>query len=121
MNQETAILICAVAFVMMLVAGWYYLFYRDALELVPLLTVALFIGTLIWSTNDNFYDVKSGVVVAQHFTPAHYDYVLVNKVLVPQWRPDDWAIQVRSENGRTGWFHYGENVFGHYPEGSHYP
>lgn len=69
-------------------------------------------ASLLWAFDDNFYGVKSGVVIDESFTAAH---------CVKVCSPDDWALEIRSDDGKTGWLHFRENVFETYPRGSQYP
>lgn len=51
--------------------------------------------------------VLSGTVIDKQFTPAHtntYD-VMVGKILVPEVEnvADDWQVEIRDADGKTGW------------------
>lgn len=106
------------------------------------LAVALPIGLavvglvlLAWACSDNFYHVTSGTVVGHYFTPAHTTTPIwipgtpgtgsspaTPGMMMPgHSEPDDWAIQIQDEHGRTGVLHFSSNVFNDYPMGSQYP
>jgi hypothetical protein len=87
---------------------------------IPIIVVVLGLGSLFWSTDDNYYQVRSGTVISHQFSPAHDGFVMVGKVLVPTHYDDDWSIVVRDSNGNEGVFHYSQDPFSYYPVGSHY-
>ena len=132
-SQPFAITISVLLFVATGVAFWWFMvrddFMRRAWQAVgiPIVVMLVAFGSLFWSLNDNYYDVKSGVVIAQDFTAAHMTPPTVinngkTTTVVPgHWVDDDWAIEVRGDNGHTGWIHFSTNVFAEYPIGSHYP
>jgi hypothetical protein len=86
-------------------------------------------------TSDNIYNIKSGVVLAQDFTPRHYvqgtttytsstvnGVTTMIPIIVPgHWEDDDWALKLQDEAGHTGWLHFASDVFSNYPVGTHYP
>ena len=132
-SQSVAIAISVVLFIATGIAIWWFMIKDDynrpawrALG-IPVAMMVVAVGSLFWSLNDNYYDVKSGVVVAQDFTPAHMTpptiiYTGKTTTVVPgHWVDDDWAIEIRGDNGHTGWIHFSTNVFAEYPIGSHYP
>lgn len=136
MSQSYAIAISVILIVIAIAVTWWSVFrigfngYRESIWVGVVLPVALWaiaLGSLIWSLDDNFYDVKSGVVIGQTFTPAYITPVTCTSVGnttvcsggVPI--PDDWAIEIRGTNGKTGSIHFGTNVFAEYPKGSLYP
>ncbi len=132
MPQSVAVAISVALFVIAGVATWYFIFHIDSSSFlvavgVPSLTLCLAIFSLVWSCNDNYYEVKSGTVINQSFTPAHQNPPTIvstgkSTIIVPgAWVPDDWAIEVQGDNGHNGWFHFDSNVFDRYPRGSHYP
>lgn len=131
-TQPWAIAISVALFVLTIAAFWFFTFYADFDSLwlavgVPVALLLIFFGSLFWSLNDNFYDVKSGVVIDQSFTPAHQTPPTVvmsgkSTIIVPGvWVSDDWAIEIKGENGQTGWIHFNGNIFAEYPDGSSYP
>ena len=76
-SQSVAIAISVVLFIATGIAIWWFMIKDDynrpawrALG-IPVAMMVVAVGSLFWSLNDNYYDVKSGVVVAQDFTPAH--------------------------------------------------
>jgi hypothetical protein len=130
-TQSVAIAISVVLFVLTIVAFWFFTFRGDYDEWIalgiPVLILLLAGGSLFWSLNDNYYGVKSGVVIEQQFTPAHQNPPTIissgkSTVIMPgAWVPDDWSIQIKSNSGKTGWIHFSNNVFLNYPKGSPYP
>ncbi len=87
-------------------------------------TLALVTVPILKLIDDNPYRVNRGEVIAQYFTPEH-TVMVCSKICSPMFVPDNWAIQLRNctdyDQCRTGWLHFGSNVFERYPEGSQYP
>lgn len=130
MAQSTAVMISIALCVIAAVITWYCFTHIDSdLTMFGVIGIAWFValGSWAWSADDNFYDVKSGIVIGQKFTPAYVTPVICstsNNVPVcsgGQYIPDDWAIEIRGGDGKTGKIHFGNNVFTEYPNGSHYP
>lgn len=95
---------------------------------IPVLLILGSLASCFWSFNDNYYDVKSGTVIASSFDAAHYTQstiIMVGKTPVVQpgyYVPDDWAIEVQDlRTGKYGWFHFSSDPSSTYPIGSHYP
>lgn len=115
----------------------------DAGLMVFVLPLSLMIGFMLlfaWcfykAVSDNIYNIKAGKVIAQGFTPAHMTQAIyipgtpgvngnpgTQPTYVPaMWVDNDWALQLEDlSTGRTGWRHFGSNVFDEYPIGSYYP
>ncbi|HEU0266144.1 MAG TPA: hypothetical protein VFQ70_00780 [Candidatus Saccharimonadaceae bacterium] len=132
MPQSAAITLTVAVFVIALFLFWFMMFHLDLDSAwvavgVPFVVLAISITMAFWSFNDNYYDVKSGTVVNQDFTPAHMTpSTIINTgktiTVVPgTWVDDDWAIEVKNSDGVEGWIHFSSNPFSEYPIGSHYP
>lgn len=136
MSQSAAVVICIVLWVLFFVSVWFFMFHLDldsifqTLVIPGVLIVAAFWAT-IWAADDNFYDVKSGVVIEHSFTAAHTTPVTCTPITTNgittiscsggTYVPDDWAIEIRNENGKSGWIHFTQDVFADYPVGARYP
>ncbi len=124
--QGIAIMISCLLLVIAIAISWWCVTtddYSSAFKglVVPIVVIMLALSSFIWSLSDNYQHVDSGTVIAQKFTDDYYSYVLSGKVLVPIYHPDDWALELLAEDGRTGKVHFKHDVFEQYPVGSHYP
>ena len=130
--------------VALFLGGIYSIYYfghssREYSSWVTLGTMGLLLAggvtLIVWGMNDNFYNVKSGIVRGHDFTAAHMTPPTsipgtaptanssgTPPISIPgHWVGDDWALLVEDERGRTGWLHFSADVFQRYPVGSHYP